>query len=478
MKKYKYLLLFSLVGFILVSCEKELIDFTEVTNPNLSEASVIGQPNSATSWLVGVKRQMANVSNASVTISEIASDNYVNTQTFYNQLLDGLTIDSQDGDMSTLQFGIGRLREMATFGIDKVAPSDINITDDILAEFNFYKGISYLLAGEYFSFLPIEENGIPQSSNENFNLAVESFNTAIGLNNLASYKLALARVNYNLGNKKEAVDAANESLSLDPNLLLKIGFDQAEGPLNRMESALFERGSFDDLQPLPSLDFLDPKYSFLSNDEDPSIALLKSEEAYFILAEAKLSDGSLSEAKEVMKKLITLISSREVRVIDDTVEGREQDNPGSRPNKSSVKVKYLGDVIFKTGLVVDRDATVSVAIVSGTSITVNLIDGVSTIDEALEMLYLMRQEVFIAEGRRIIDLGVKYVIHENEQLLNPNIDASHSGLTGVVPTFIESIKTELDDFIYNVASGEVEIRHNLNKVLVSNKTSDLVIPFF
>ncbi|WP_207555605.1 hypothetical protein [Tenacibaculum maritimum] len=477
MKIHIYIFIF-LLGVVTASCEKELVDFTQVTNPNLSEASVIGQPNSAESWLVGIRRQMAIVSNEAVVMSEIASDNYVNTQTFYNQLLDGVTIDTQDTDIRDLQFAIARLREMTVFGIQKVAPADINVTDVTIAEFNFYKGISYLLAGEYFSFLPAEEKGVPQSSQENYNLAIESFKEAERLNNSSAYQLALARAYYNLSNKTEAVLAANNSLGLDPNLLVGVEFDQAEGPSSTIESALFERGSFDDLQPLPSLDFLDPKYSFLSNERDQSTALLKSEEAYFIIAEAELSEGKLEEAKLTMKKLITLINSREKRTIDDTVEGRDQDNPGSRPNKAATKVKYVGDVTFKTGLVVDRNNAVTVAIVSGTSITNTVVEAANTIDTALEILYLMRQEVFIAEGRRIVDLGVKYVMHENEQLLNPNIDASHPGLTPIIPSFISAIKSELDAFSYKPDVNEVEIKHNLNKILVLNKTSDLVIPFF
>ena len=234
----------------------------------------------------------------------------------------------------------------------------------------------------------------------------------------------------------------------------------------------------DSLQPLPSLDFLDPKYSFLSNERDQSTPFLKAEEAYFILAEAQLSDGDLSEAKTTLHNLIALINSRPTRIIDDTVEGRDQDFPGTRPDNSNVVVRYTGDVLYRSGLVIDRTINVTVPIVSGTSITDIIIDNLSTIDEALETLYLMRQEVFIAEGRRVVDLGIKYVIHENEQLLNPNIDASHPGLTGVVPPFIESIKTELDAFIYDANAGTCEILHNLNNILVANKSSNLVVPFF
>jgi len=479
MKILKHISLILVLLITFISCNENLYDFTEVTNPNLSEANIVGQTNSSSAWLTGIKRQNALLYNEIVTISEIASDNYVNTQTFYNQLLDNLTIDFQDPDMNALHFDVARLREMCDFGIERVAPADVNSTNAILAEYNFYKGLSFMIAAEYFSSAPQEENGTPVSSEVNFNSALESFEIAIGLNSSdAKYHLAKARANYYLGNETEAVTAANRSLTLNNSLLFTVDFDAANGPFNTMEDAIFGRGTFDDLQPLPSLDFLDPKYSFLTTSEDASTPILKSEEAYFIIAESQLSNSSLADAKISMKSALTIVNSRPTKVIDDTAEDRTQRNPDSRPNEASVQVKYKGDASFKSGLVVDRDNTVTTYTVSGTSLTNASIDALLTIDEALEALYLMRQEVFIAEGRRIVDLGVKFVLSENELLLNPNINTGDSSLTGVIPPFIDTIKTELDMFTFDKTAGTVEIEHNLNKILVNNKTSDLVIPFF
>jgi hypothetical protein len=479
MKILKNISLILILSIIFTSCEEKLYDFTQVTNPNLSEVNVVGQANSSAAWLTGIKRQTALLYNEIVTISEIASDNYVNTQTFYNQLLDNLTIDYQDTDMDQLHFDIARLREMCDFGLEKIIPGDANATTAITAEYHFYKGLSFMLAGEYFSAAPQEENGVPVNFVANFNSALNSFDTALGLNpNDAKFHLAKSRTNYYLGNKAEAVASANASLSIDENLLFDVDFDETNGPVNQMESALFERGTFDDLQPLPSLDFLDPKYSFLSNEEDPSTPILKAEEAHFIIAEAHLSNNSLSSAKSSMKSALLIIRNRPTKIIDDTAEDRTQRNPGTRPNKSSVQVKYEGDTNYKLNLVVDRNTTVITYIISGTSLTDSSIDALSTIDQALEALYLMRQEVFIAEGRRIVDLGVKFVLSENELLLNPNINLGDSSLTGVIPPFIDSIKTELDLFTFDITAGTVDIKHNLNKILVENKTSEFVVPFF
>ena len=81
-------------ALVIVGCEA--VDPSDVVNPNLSEAALIGQPNSADAWGRGLERQMALVSQETHHIAEIASDNYVNTQTFFNQFLDGLNVDYQD----------------------------------------------------------------------------------------------------------------------------------------------------------------------------------------------------------------------------------------------------------------------------------------------------------------------------------------------------------------------------------------------
>ena len=115
--------------------------------------------------------------------------------------------------------------------------------------------------------------------------------------------------------------------------------------------------------------------------------------------------------------------------------------------------------------------------VSGTSVTASDIAAIVSQDEALELIYKMRQEVFIAEGMRVLDLGIKYVVSEIETQLNENINAGDLGTVADLPSFIESVKLEMDAFDYDEVSGEVVIKHNLTKILVANKTSDRVLPF-
>jgi tetratricopeptide (TPR) repeat protein len=470
----KKLIIFSL-ALVIFGCTGDfgdVTDFKEVENPNLSEASVVGQPNSAGIWLTGLERQLAFVFNETLVLSELGSDNYVNTQTFFNQFMDELDIQITDPDMRDTQRAIQRLRELAKFGIDQVGPGDPNYTSEIEAEFNFFEGLAYLYSAMYFSALPAEPVGVPVAAEQHYLNAIASFGAAIDINAKPEYYLAVARANYYLGNKVEAVSAANSALGLSANFDRFALFDESNGPSSTFEDALYERGTFDDLQPLPSLDFLDPKYSFLSPDQDAPVHYLKAEEAYLIIAEAALADNDAATAKANLNLLLNLIATREVRDIDDSIEQRSQVDEGSRPDNADVVVNGVA------GLVLDRQSgDVSIPSVSGTSLTSDAIDAMVDDDSGLSLLYKTRQEVFIAEGLRMVDMGVKLVIDENEILLNSNISEGDLGTTPVIPSFIAAIVADLDAITYDAAGGVVTTAINLNDVLVANKSSDQVIPF-
>lgn len=470
----KKLIIFSL-AIVTFGCTGDFGDVTDyktVENPNLSEASVVGQPNSAGIWLTGLERQLAFVFNETLVLSELGSDNYVNTQTFFNQFMDGLEIQITDPDMRDTQRAIQRLRELAKFGIDQVGPGDPNYTSEIEAEFNFFEGLAYLYSAMYFSALPAEPIGVPVAAEQHYLNAIASFSTAININAKPEYYLAVARANYYLGNKTEAVNAANSALGLSSDFDRFALFDEANGPSSTFEDALYERGTFDDLQPLPSLDFLDPKYSFLSPDQDAPVHYLKAEEAHLIIAEAALADNDAATAKASLNSLLDVIATREVRDIDDSIEQRSQVDEGSRPDKADILVNGVA------GLVLDRQSgNVSIPSVSGTSLTSEAIDAMMDNDAGLSLLYKTRQEVFIAEGLRMVDMGVKLVIDENEILLNSNINEGDFGTTPVIPSFISAVVADLDAITYDAAGGVVTTAINLNDVLVANKSSDQVIPF-
>lgn len=476
MKKITSLLI--LTFLFTYSCTEftDVVDFTEVTNPNLSESSVVGQPNSAMIWRLGIEREISRTLNEILILAELGSDNYVNTQTFFSQFLDNLDIRTTDPDIRDTQNEISRVARMAEFGLETVGPNDPNYNAELEADFNFFLGLSRLYAAMYFSMLPQETLGAPVSAETNYSDAIVSFDQAISLNAKPEYHLAKARANYYLGNKSEAVSAANAALNLDIDFLRSAKFDEAQDPDNTLEDALYERGTFDDFQPLPSLDFLDPKYSFVSAEEDAPVHYFKAEEAYLILAEANLSDNNLSGAKQNLTDLLNVVRTRVVRSIDDSGETRgNQENAvddSRRPNNAIVVVNG------RRGLVLDRSqGKVSIPAISGTSLSTDEINTMTLGDDALELLYRTRQEIFIAEGIRFVDMGIKLVINENEILQNENINDQDPGTIPVIPPFIDAVKETMDAINYDIDNNIATTVVDMNSLLVENKSAPSVLPF-
>jgi hypothetical protein len=73
-----------------------------------------------------------------------------------------------------------------------------------------------------------------------------------------------------------------------------------------------------------------------------------------------------------------------------------------------------------------------------------------------------------------VDLGIKYPVAENEA--NGNANVTQDVLEAQIPGFIP-LNGEMDDFVYDVDNQIVTIDVNMNRVLVTNKTSPFVLPF-
>ncbi|WP_209330297.1 hypothetical protein [Lunatimonas salinarum] len=470
-----------LAGMMTISgCE--LIDPTEVINPNLTEDAILSTANPMAPWVRGVRRQLALTTNEHVVLTEIGSDNYQNVMTFYNQNLDRLTIRPVDTDINAFQRELHRLREMADYGLNIVSNADAATTADQIAELNFLKGYSMLLSGEYFTFLPIAPGGEAVGWQDILNASIAAFSLAENSTDptiSAAATLAKARAYYRLGNKTEAVTNAQAAISKSSNLLYQVQFDQAQAPLNRAQTAMFDRGNFDDLQALPRLDFLDPKYYFRGASEASPVTLFKIEEAHLIIAEAQVSDGNLSGAESTLKSLLELVNGRPTSTFNNDQQDRTQNNPGSRPDKANVAIAASPQDPLRSGLVLDRKTgDITVPTISGTSVTSQLIEEALDSEEtALELVYLLRQEIFIGEGRRLADMGVRLVISEIEYLANENIDEDHPGTVPVIPPFIQSINTEIDAFTYDVEAGTAIITHNINRIISTNRNNEWVAPF-
>ena len=468
-----------LLGALALSCAScELLQPNDIINPNVDEKTFLQTPNAMSTWVNGANRSFATIIGTYVELIEILSDNYFNNYSQSSKVFDFPTILYTDVDVTNLQRHIGTLRETAIQGLEVVAAADATTTD--AQRFNLYyiKGFSYLLAGEYFLALPVENGGEVKSWQENLNLAIFTFTEALNYTNDAGKKAfintVIARSYYRLGDKTNAVQYSNNALALSKDFVEQIEYDGDNGVESSIQGYIYGTN----FQPLPRLDFLDPKY-FQKNSttEARPICIAKAEEAYLILAEAALADNDLNGAKSILKELLALVKKRPVETdINDQLEGRYNGGYKEYPNSSEYKVAASAEDELRSGLVLYRQMPnlISIPYISGTSVTEAMIDNPTTVDNLLEILYLMRQEIFIAEGRRVADLGIRLPICETEAANTPSA-ANYT--TAQIPPFIP-LNQEMDAFEMNKDTKTVVIKYNMNRVIVQNKSSEYVAPFF
>lgn len=454
----------------------DLIDGTQVRNPDLTLDVASQQPESGESWLNGLNQRLAYVYNNFLVTAELSTDNYMNEASFFNSSVDNGLLSDTDGDFNDAQKTIARLREQAVYGLDVIlAEHDTEaVGTEIEAEMHFYKGWSHLLAGELFTALPVEPDGPAVSPDTHFQRAAEAFGRANQIAPSVSYELALARAHYNLGNRDQSVTYAQSVLDQSPDFLRLQEYDAENNPSNLMQDAVYDRQTFNDLQPLPRLDFLDPKYGDLGGSNESPVILQSAEEAHLILAEAALSEEDLPGVQTALLNLLDLVENRPVRDFNETEEsrqgpagpGRRPGTPEQRPNSSDYRVRADDSSPWKEGLVLDRTATTPVPTVSGTSVSEADINSlVAPGSDALELLYLIRQEVFFGEGRRMADLGVKWPVSETEALNNGNI--TQEDRTAHIPSWIPSPYSSINE--YTVDGEDVTITVNLNRLIATER---------
>ena len=185
------------MGAALFTYSCDLIDGTNVQNPNLTLEAAAAQDNSAAGWVNGLAQRNASLYNTLLDIAELTGDNYVNAATFFNQNVDNGVFRDTDTDFNGAAFNIARLREQAEFGLGTILDNNPDAVGTSLeAEMHFYTGWSHLLAGEYFITLPGDAVGTPLTPAEHFQLAIASFTTANSVSPTVSYDLALARAHY------------------------------------------------------------------------------------------------------------------------------------------------------------------------------------------------------------------------------------------------------------------------------------------
>lgn len=470
--------------FILIILGMAGCDFLDprgVTNPTVTEENFGRTSNAAVVWAHGVERQLSTTVDQLATHGEVASDNLFNNRTLINRTFDIPQLDPTDENVIGVQRAVHRLREMADHGLNVIVPGDPRATDEIRARLHFYRGYASLAAGEYFVGLPGEANGPALEAGEHLARAVADFEQARALSSDATTRTAAllmtARAHYRAGNRAAAEAAALEVRNTAPNLLRVVQFDVTDGPTNTLQFAVYDSGQ-DEFQPLPRLDFLFPKYYSVAAGDQSSIAIAKGEEAFLILAEARIAQGNLAEARMILTELLGVVAARPTALINDRSQLRgRRGGTWIYPNSSNVLVAASPDDEPRAGLVLTRGGgPVRIPVVSGTSVTETMIANATTEEALLELLYLMRQEIFVLEGRRMVDLGIRLPISIEEAEVNPNVGLDSPYLEPRIPPWIPG-DYGMDAFTYQDGGTLAVIHHNLNRALVQNRTSDAVLPF-
>ena len=470
----------ALLPGILATGGCDAIDPTRVSNPTTTDEDLARATDQTEALLPGLQAQFARLINAYV-VAEVVTDSYSIHGTGIIQTLDApdeITPDimnSTGTSANAVYWNVQELRALADFVIDEIAPNDAGARPALVAEAHYYRGMAYLTMGEVFSFVPLEEDGAPQPSEVLLGHAVRDLKAAAGTGPQAS--AALARAYRLQGERGEAAAAANAVLAADPEFLFAPPYDA--GSITNTAVGFLVLRALQEMQPLPRLDFLDPKYT----TRDAAIPIAKAEEMHLILAEIALASGDLAEARSRLASAIRLAGTRATVSFHDTDERRNADL-SLRPRDSGILVRADAESPYRAGLVLGRPGDgLMIPSVSGTSLDADSVTALPDASDLWHSLWLARQEILLLEGRRLADLGIKLPMMLREIDQNPNISEGGPGTVPVVPGYIPTAPRYAMDIYSPVElyDGDgpdaallqtmVTIGVDMNRVLVQNNAS-------
>lgn len=472
---------------------------TEVINPTITDEALRAFPGgSANQVLQGVRNQFsAMIANVAL-YNAYVSDDYVNISTFLSPIADNpRNINADDISLPASYSSAQTLRAQAEFAITQV-PLDrtLNPTQqaNAIAQARFFRGMALLVLAENFANIPLVEGGPGLTSSQVLREAISSFLLALpglaspsvlppgadprlAINQVAP-RIALARAYRLLGQADSAAFFANAALNTpgSAGYAYRALYD-AQNFTNGVIPFLITR-VVRDLQPLPRLDFLDPKYTAL----DSPIPVLKIEEAHLILAEVAIAAGNFAEAKARMRSAIT------AALRPDSIIGFNSTNTrpavpavgGFRPRSNTLSVRADANSPAIPGLIPTRPGVVTVYPTSFTSLRAANIDALPDNEEELvRTLFLLRQEIFFLEGRRINDLGIRLPLWRRQLDVNP-IGSGPGFDLPIVPAYIPAFATfnpgthDMDAF--TVSGNVVTCSVDMNRVLARNRAYPLRRP--
>ena len=461
--------------FVAGGCD--FLDPTNVNNPNPTAEDLASASEPTRLLLPGLRAQTARAVAANAVINEFVTDNWERTFSSVTGELDDPHVVNPDGGTfnSTGAWGgywhLQELRALSDFVLNEVAPEDPDATDGLVAEAHYRRGLAFLMQGENYIGVPIGRDEAPTPWDELLELARQDFEQARSLvgpgDDLAvDVEALLARTFRALGDAQAAVEHANSALALDPNLVAGQEFSAGE-----IEPPRLDRPA----QPLPRLDFLDPKYS----DRSSAMALAKAEEMHFILAEAAMAQGDYDEGASRLAAAVEIASTRPTREFNDP-DLRLNLDVSVRPRDSEILVRADPESPLRAGLIQDRPGPVTVHYISGTSLDADSLAALTDPGDIRHALWLARQEVLYLEGRRLHDLGVRLPVAARDIDPSPAIDWGDPVTEPQVPTYIEQgLMTQYTPRSPyrdpsaggELATNEITIAVDMNRVLAEERVS-------
>ncbi|MDE2764741.1 MAG: hypothetical protein OXQ94_15080 [Gemmatimonadota bacterium] len=459
----------------------DFINPTNVDNPTTTDEDLANAENPTAALMPGLRAQFARMISAYVVATAVVSDDYsihgtgIDVTFDEPHLVTPLLVNSTGTSASGVYWNVQELRALGDFVIDEIVPEDEDPDSAHVAEAHYYRAMAYLTLGEVFSHAPHEEDGEPEPASVALEKAVSDLGRAAAFG--PQVDAALARVRRLQGDAPGAEAAARSALGLEPDLLFAPPYDDASLP-NTAVFFLVVR-ALQEMQPLPRLDFLDPKYTVRSSP----VPVATAEEMHLILAEAALARGDLAAAGTGLENAITIAKTRGTASFDEGDERRNADL-SIRPRNSEIVIRADSGGPWRPGLVVDRPADdLDVPHTSATSLDADSVAELSDADDLWHALWLARQEIMLLEGRRLADLGIRLPMMQREIDLNPNIDEGDPGTVVVVPSHIPRTPRYAMDIytpveIYDgtgldaeLLETEVTMHVDMNRVLVENEVS-------
>ncbi len=495
--KFFPVLLFFLVGGFLTSCD--FLDPTEVTNPQTTGEDLARANEPVRALMPGLEAQFARALGSNVVVTETISDNYSVNGTGISSTFDfpgelNVDVDATNatGAATGAYWNASELRALASFVIDDIIPADDTANDAEIARVFYYRGMANLFQGENFVSAMLEREGEPVSAQILLQRAAEDFNQSLSIINSGQMSMAaraaLARTHRSLGNAAEAAQFAQSVIDTDPEFLFTQPFD--DNLANPAQAFLVAR-ALKELQPLPRLDFLDPKYPSRSS----AIPVAKAEEMYLILAEVSLSGTpDLVTARGHLVSAINLATDEDAGrvLIEFNDDDQRLDNQlNSRPRHSVFDVKAGPDAPARSGLVLTRPGAIQTPAISSTSFTEQNVNDANNADELIYLLYNLRQEILFLEGRRLHDLGIRVNFMLREIDSNVSLTRNSLGSTAYIPSYIPSGNNldlfepsspypggEPDDSTDpTVTTTVITISHDINAILSAQRGTVLDNPF-